>query len=380
MCKEKIDAPLPTCVVSYSEIHNIDNHVMSRLSFVSDIDGEKIRFVQSRDIRYAYEDGELIFNYDLLISNKVHDLPYIADIVLPRYTKNYQISHLKSISKKLEKENKLINFKNIKCFNRYNSSTLNGTDMQVDLPDGLIYIRPSDGARGVGNTIFDTTKANIYSFLRLLTKGNSSTFETDMKPFAHAFASSDGMSFKKFIDGDLIKDRYSNQFAVITEVIENISSEIRIITDHNSEIAMTEFRTLSRFKIDYGSLEVPNTIKQVIDDGTAPIKIYRGLAIPKSSPISLTEEIKTLVKELPPMSSVDIFFTEDGKWGIFEFCNQFGCEDFPVQWLQKLHEEFIIDLYRKKFKTGKKQNGNGNLRSKPENQNGSTNSIGSNPL
>lgn len=68
----------------------------------------------------------------------------------------------------------------------------------------------------------------------------------------------------------------------------------------------------------------------------------------------MTKEITAFLALMSPMNSVDLFFREDEKgklhWGIFEYCIEFGTHAFEVSDMVQYHKDFIIHLYKKKFK------------------------------
>jgi len=364
---------METCVVIINNLYLLNNFECVGPSF---IDGDT-RFVitDASPVCQQDEAGKMISNYDLLIGTwrdaciDGNMLP--IDIALPRYGKFEQSMMLSDIAESLTNDSSIAlrYYRPVKCYNKSSASPLRGRAILPGWKDKKLYIRFSHGARGVGNCIFDTSRANLHAFLLVLSKGS----QDDLQKFAHAASFNIGMvAHNETIVSEL--ENRKTQDLVVTEVIDNIICESRVCLDYRSKVYFTEIRRVRKNvpKMSIGTdaaTAAKFDIPQFYDNGDQPIETIfgsefyipnslefraSGRTFPADHTLQMRYEIETFLSKLPPMNSVDLFFTEDGKWGIFEFCNQFTTDDMShsPEYIAE-HRKFIANAYSDKLNKGK---------------------------
>lgn len=202
---------------------------------------------------------------------------------------------------------------------------------------GMVVVKPMDGARGVGQFLVDLNLTTLFQFQLQLTK----YLQTDHSE----------ERFKAFLDGfegtvtyHSIDEHHSgeglqclkDQGAIVQSFIPNVTSEYRVITDHNGDPCYYQRRNIRDEKSVY---------PQATGGGNL---IYRGDSV--TSPLEDNPVAASMFKALcktviGPMNSIDLFLTDTG-WGIFEHCNQFGVTGIPAEISEKLHADFLSQVVR----------------------------------
>lgn len=192
---------------------------------------------------------------------------------------------------------------------------------------GRVVVKPEDGARGVCHMVVDFDKVSVGAFLRdLYTKDvKLATMHEKYKDHivvgnGHAWDKEEAEKIKE--EGDFTFQRY----------VDNINTEIRILTDYKGDIGFACLRERSgdEYKQATGVTHLIDK-QQVVDEGFLKKWIHEDYDI-----------FKTLLKEVVgPMSSVDLFITNDGKWGICEYCNQYGIVGVPREYYTKSVLDYV---------------------------------------
>lgn len=167
---------------------------------------------------------------------------------------------------------------------------------------GPLVIKADNSARGVGQIVFDP---KIVPLSKLLTAISHRRLDD-----IH------GMGLKVTYD-----DRENEEQALqqifesfhIQKLVTNITAESRILAFGEDQ---AQWLTFDRMRHP-GEYVQARGNQRMADTGM----LFRECAH--------WQEIKTLILHLlkkTPVLSLDVFYTDDGKWGIFEYSNQFGMD------------------------------------------------------
>jgi hypothetical protein len=311
-----------------------DNFRHLPLVFEAQSRGEPTRFVIHDSPKEEQRNARRVGNYDLLI-----DLGYTtqfenADYISRRQNKIAQAVKLQEIATKIGAKW----FEPVRVLCK-GPNPSNMFDM-VDLPDKVL-IKSTDGARGVGHIVFDNTKASIFKFLVHLRNGGQHQAKEVLNEYRDAIEVHTGQLHKH----DEVIDVLTSQQLMITAIVEDVTEEARVVTNHVGAPALIKMRERKHnvqegFDKGTGYLQATGANRS---DDTLLTSLYQ---IRRDSP--MMDEITEFLGHLPPLNSVDLFFTKTG-WGIFEYCNQFGTEAFEVVSSMKLHADFIAHLWNEKL-------------------------------
>jgi hypothetical protein len=295
--------------------------------------GVPTRFVIHDSPREEQRNGQRVGNYDLLI-----DLGYStqfdnADYISKRQNKIAQAVVLQGIADRI----------NAKWFEPVRvlckgPNPANMFDM-LDLPDRVL-IKSTDGARGVGHIVFDNTKASIFKFMSQLRGAGVHDAQAVLDEYKEAIEVHTGQLHQH----NEVLTVLTSQQLMVTEIIENVLEEARVVTDYAGRPALIKMRERKQ-NVQKG-FDKGTGYRQATGANRNDETLLEGLhQIRDDSP--LMAEIQAFLLHLPPLNSVDLFFTDTG-WGIFEYCNQFGTEAFEVVNSLKLHADFVAHLWTQK--------------------------------
>ncbi len=298
------------------------------------IGGEKVRVLFHRNPLISLDGGEPEFNFDIMIDNHRsamgdklefryrHVVPKNRYNSLERLGKTEQAIMLNQAIKNLRVGTH--NFLPIKTYRASYTGNV-GTD-HYSTAKGRVVVKPNDGARGVGHLVVDLEKTNwrvLNNRLGLLTIGLGDWDELISLP---------GVSYHSISEysKDEGKQSLLDQGYCIQGLVPNIEAEYRLLTDRDGNIVYIQKRA---FK---GGEEYPQAIGSNASDSDR---------IATLADILPAQDVKALRKlaqtTIGAMSSIDLFITKDGKWGIFEYCNQFGTVGVPMDVNRKLHLEYL---------------------------------------
>jgi len=282
--------------------------------------------------------AETVFNFDVYISGKRGFDPILVSaprhrlIVVPRHTKSVQAALLQKA---------VADFDGTPQHGfRHVPTWINGWGgRNYPCSTDRMVVKPGDGARGIGQFTVSTQNVNMDYFLKQLNKlVEGEHTQEKLDEFLSQFngnvkyhTGSENFPLEGL--GALKEDEI-----VVQEVIENIVKEYRVITDKNSRPAYWQER-----RRPVGQNFPQATGGGAIIDHNALIML---VDIPSCINVALLEHLCRNV--IGPLSSIDLFVTGDGSWGIFEYCNQFGISGVPQDVAFNLHAEFmqdIVDIY-----------------------------------
>lgn len=201
---------------------------------------------------------------------------------------------------------------------------------------GKVVIKPQDGARGIGQFVVDTSHVNLHQFNKKLDK----YLTTDHSDEA----------FKKFLDGFNDHVTYysrdedtpgeglqclKTQGGIVQSFIPNVSAEYRVITGADSRPVYFQRRQMR---------DVESAYPQATGGGDVI-----DVSANRDNPFDTDMQAKKLFDYLcqtviGPLNSIDLFITNDGHWGIFEYCNQFGVSGIPAAVAEKIHADFMLNI------------------------------------
>jgi len=305
----------------------------------------KTRIVATNDIRYVVEaDNSITKNSDLTIltqgahfisgggthseNSRNNDyLPDFADGVIyqKRSTKPVMVLRMAALARKLG----LKNFISPRIYSTHFADKRNST-FGPEIA-GRVVVKPTDGARGIGQIVADMDKITPAFLVGLLKSADDKeAFLANLVTLAPHVEYHVGHGE---IDEGLTSLVEQGWF--VQQQVPNITEEYRLILDHLSNVAMSFKRKRDTLPLysDHNSFEhkqatgVTHLLEDAKPDGEYMLSVHH-------------EEISMLLQELNiPLNSVDLFVTDDGKWGIFEYCPQYGTEGID----QKIMEPFLRD-------------------------------------
>ncbi len=334
---------LPTLNVSLSD--NLNNWQVLPWSYEENFEQGRFRITTQRIEGTArYLNGSVVDGaFDTHIDYAVHShyFPYMDPrnmLVLERWDKVQQAVSLKQWST----AGKTKYMKNIATsMLRARAGKYNSFDLPTVYPKGRFLIRPAMGARGIGQMIVNT---NVIPMLDALNLINKPEFLEKAPP--------EGISFFK---GDQNHDGEGDQYLksgdfFIQEVV-SVMSEFRVIKGKkNIELVMSRPRGKCTYSGEYeaATKEKDQLVYiyregQVLDDSIHALSgaMETETLMPDQHYRTVREALGFIAKFLPDYNSVDLFFTSDYRWGIFEFCNQFSCNDIPMHEVQQMTRRWL---------------------------------------
>jgi hypothetical protein len=291
-------------------------------------------------------------NFDLFINNHLdkspdeaewnHLLPADMIHVHPRYPKHTQA--MKLLAAEQPKNSK---FRPVRT---WSASLLAGNSNSYSFghdPEGSVVIKPREGARGIGHFIANLDMISLGQLFGCI-KAEESTAKAIEEYFAPHVSYHPGDERE---ENEGLKS-LREQGMVMQETVEGIKAEYRVLVDHNSDI----FMILPRERVKRSEDEDINVHGTDYRQGTgSSCKVNKSslgssLMYVFDEDETQIEAFKSLVKQvIPPMNSLDLFITEDGHWGIFEFSNQFGTVGVPVAKAHELHYNYIKHILDQKY-------------------------------
>lgn len=326
-------------------VHVVINSFMNNFGILHqgiEVAGHRVFFHENP--KMSVVDGEVFFNFDFMIGNgqeKVGESDAVAVVpsdrlfINRRYNKIEQALRINQFVDTQANKNKS-SFSNFYKVRSWAHRQPYGVSHLVPA-GGRVVVKPCDGARGIGQFLVDTTKIPLIVFVEALDlyredRLSKEAFfaELDKYPEAYKYAVAGEKS-----EDEGLKALRSQDF-VIQSFVDNVVAEYRLITDHNGDITYCQQRTIR--KTDTGfSQATGSESNSLLASDVVPITDVLNKQSHK--------DLNQLGREvIGPLSSIDLFVTEDGKWGIFEYCNQFGIKGIPYPITLDLHKRFIEKL------------------------------------
>lgn len=282
------------------------------------IDGYEVIF--HNDPRMTIKKDRTMFNFDIAIDdgNTRIDgflmsavVPSDRLITIPRFNKVEQ--HLRIRTAVDDALLHDINLSNFISIDIYHNSQTNGNSHLLDITDPVV-VKPLDGARGIGQFLIHHPSSVLLKVVDALTsmrKGNlevSDVFDK-LEPYKDGFTYS--TAGERMPDEGLLAIKGDG--ICIQGFVPGIVYEYRLITDANCKVTYCQKRDIRQSE---GGFPQAVGSSGTSDDEVPALKAFGEDDL---------EAIEYLAKAVVgPCSSIDVFVTDDRRWGFFEYCNQFG--------------------------------------------------------
>jgi len=223
-----------------------------------------------------------------------------------------------------------------------------------------VLIKPELAAEGLDHFIVDTRRIDPVSMINTM-RGFSKELEFIAFINDHHDAISHysglGLEPKEEAVGILKDAKHVTPFSSFTrvsepdfsvqEIVQDIKKEYRVILDKDKEPVFIVPRlrkanqhpelqfSLVDYKQGYGEEFLTE------EAGRLDVDIIEVFSDPSD-----IKDFKRLVQSdfFEPVSSLDLFVCEDGRWGIFEFNPQFGLKVYPLELKFKWHMNYIKEI------------------------------------
>ena len=198
-----------------------------------------------------------------------------------------------------------------------------------------VVVKGKDGARGIGQFVINTVYVNLDYFLKRLDSllkvpYNEGLLNDFIEQFGGHVVYGKGDENKP---GEGLESLRDNGYFV-QSLVSNINAEYRVLTDKDGKPAYIQRRKVRSEDTEYpqatgsGSV-IDRTAIMTVDDFFETGFVHR----------QFFEDLCAGV--VGPVSSIDVFTTSAGGWGVFEYCNQFGVSGVPLDIVAKLHVGYV---------------------------------------
>lgn len=257
-------------------------------------------------------------------------------------------------------------FKNVDAWPEFRKLKTWKNDADYDGSGDVLVKRPLNGARGIGQLVFDSKVTSLESIQAahfffdgqdkdgISIKPSSDEIVEISKskelPEADASISSYNQRFNNclnehckgavwYSEGDRRKGEGYQIFkegSFLQEYAANVISEYRFIIGGRNEVSYV----LERERRDYGKVG-KTVLASASGAKRGPDKSFTSMA-EAGIPASVMQGFKHLLNNYDfSLFSFDVFLTADGKWGIFEFSNEFGSLSVPNGFVNRETRAFI---------------------------------------
>jgi hypothetical protein len=307
-------------------------------------DDSRVRVLIHNDPRLSHTFHGSVPNFDLLIDGGYSKTPW-SDLLEPgqyiglkRYPKDVQGVLLRRFNKNYGSKT---NFENVPAW------AVGWGKRNYPDATGWLVIKPLDGARGIGHFVLDSHYINLDFFLKRLDwiveqAANKKLEDDAFNKFLEDF----GEHVEYHSSGD--REKYEGLVALhqqgylVQSRVQFVEKEFRVLTDFEGKPVYFQERQVR--KTD----DEPTGSKYTQATGGG-VRIEHSNICDDADkwfvdhPEVDREYFERLCSEvIGPMSSIDLFFTIGGRWGIFEYCNQFGISGVPADIARALHLQFIV--------------------------------------
>lgn len=223
-----------------------------------------------------------------------------------------------------------------------------------DYPPGRYLVRPQNGARGIGQMIVDTTKIRMQDALNHIHDedfGKVESMPEGINLFhGHIRHENEGWEYLKTGDYFIQKvvDNVTAEFRVVLGAgkIDAIFERPRETSDSSGSYAAVSHKADKLLWIDkaLGGWSVEEILNSKVAPAIAAGGVRRTVSPLIQAQRVVREAIQFIEESIPHYNSVDLFVTADGRWGIFEFCNQFSAVDFKTDEFVRLMKKWLREL------------------------------------
>ncbi len=335
-----------TAVIASNTMNNWD--VLSQGIILGD---DEYQVVFHRDPRMSINESGVHFNFDIVVNdgNLTIDDIAISELVpaqaihtIRRYNKveqqlrllNYVTSHKQYLA---DRSGSFKNFYPVITHHHHQSMGLT----HLINPSNPVVIKPLDGARGIGQFLIDPKKVPLIAVIDILDRYRVGRLNAeDVLPalkkydpelrYATAGENREGEGLSVIL----------SQGYCIQSYIPTIAEEYRLITGSGGAIAYCQKRTVRKASNSDFAQATGSDANSCVGSDVCDIESV----LAKKDLKELGELTRDVIG---PLSSIDLFLTEDGKWGIFEYCNQFGIKGVPFETTRKMHADLLYGLIKR---------------------------------
>lgn len=225
-------------------------------------------------------------------------------------------------------------------------------------PSTVYLIKPEHGARGIGTMVFNTDFTTPAKLIKMLNTSETAyrskdgtnwqqvqeTFELSLKGGdVNGFSIANYVSKRDKYPGEGIEALLSGEGMVLQEQVEGIVAEYRFITNEDGKVVYAIRRTITPVVTHHSGIN----FSQGCGNNEHPRDAAVGSDLEE---LYLTSTLHTAVQGVNnlklPLHSFDIFIKprHEGaiaRWGIFEFCPQFGVEAVPIRIITEAGKRFV---------------------------------------
>jgi len=328
---------IKTINIAVKNIDHVNNYYRLPLNSRLLLGNTEIRVIIHRDPDYFFSGSQdSSSNFDILL-----DFSPSPDLFMkrmpkhylhvPRFPKTEQLGIYNSvIAEDRAGEGVLDQFEPVKIFGRPrisagSRSSSEWKDFRLgDLKnfykgETKFVLKISDGAKGIGQVLFDITKVSPNSLISTIgiTEKLEDLAKTDLATIKHDPSYSNNI-FKMY---DFFLSPY----------IE-VEDEWRVLISAKKEISI-----LRRSREETGS---DTFVQANLSSGG-----FKSLSEEDSSMDHLKPKLRRLAEKMDIIGSLDLYKNKaTGQYGIFEYCNQFGYETVPYEILEKFNQDMIAFL------------------------------------
>lgn len=314
----------------------------------------KVNIINLGDITVEIKNDRIYKNYDLVVTSnlsyidgRVKEYIYPHEkISLDRFTKPAQTFMIKDFHDKQKTKPKKFYSPVVRYSSFYEHHSQFAMEMDFEKPTDII-MKPLLGARGVGQIFFSKERTfSLVTFMKNFNGCLSSKMVYDLIQHYKQEYGDDAIKFELYNkprdgenDGVVEVDTNDEGLNLLLngfffQEYVPVETEFRLLTDYNGSIAYVQKRNRiqKHFMQATGSDNGNEYVSSQPND-------YRHFKSCLGTDISFLEGLCREV--IGPLKSLDVFITEDKKWGLFEYSNQFGIEGVPKKFAYNLHKEFI---------------------------------------
>ena len=209
----------------------------------------------------------------------------------------------------------------------------------ASVPLGTWVMKPNNGARGIGHIVFDTAKVSTTKVNEAIQKASSG--KELVKELTEDQTKRDAL----FYEGQ--PHQHDEGFSQLKasraffKYIPNIAKEYRVITGHDSK----PIYVIERKRVN--SIEDSDSYQEIVYLQAQSDEVYKSKRTLQGAGISasIESQVVILLSTMKiPLHSVDLFVTEDGKWGIFEYAYEFGTKAVPAELLRDGAMKYVASV------------------------------------
>lgn len=294
------------------------------------------RIITHSDPRVSIVEDDTLANFDLLInesfSAEVHRttrwdeiLPSNQIVTLPRPGKAVQAIQMHRAAKAA----KLRNYRHVPTWDNFSSPTDSCNPWTFASGyKGQVVIKTMNGARGVGQVQFDSNVVPVDFVLQCIDQGSKGLEKLKERHPSVAIPTE-----RAHNDREVPSLLQSDLF--LQEVVENVDAEYRMLLRPDGE----HWIYRRDRKPQDGFLQATGEF-----DEYTPENDYTYLSNHPQLKQHCGEIYELFLALGMSYGAVDLFTTNGGSWGVFEYSNQFGTVGYKLSDMTQYHIDFIASI------------------------------------